>query len=270
MKIFFFLILILSIVIYPAFGISFSDLENIGFKNKYTISTDGHDFKLTMTANFLVKSHEFVKDNKMLKFNVETGMDEDNKTEIYFPRDFLDGSFTILLNGEEVSATVTKTAKIIYIGIIFDGKGDHTIEIIGTKYLYEFNREEFTDQLNYKITGGLETSQNKVEKIFNTPDDSLLIKLGAKHHGSLVITLPDEILTAFDDGTYFVTIDREEVSDYKQDGNTLTIPFRAGDRDIEIFGSHVIPEFGTIATVLTLSVVMTLLISKKFPRVFNI
>jgi hypothetical protein len=63
---------------------------------------------------------------------------------------------------------------------------------------------------------------------------------------------------------------REEVSDYKQDGNTLTIPFRAGDRDIEIFGSHVIPEFGTIATVLTLSVVMTLLISTKFPRVFNI
>jgi hypothetical protein len=85
-----------------------------------------------------------------------------------------------------------------------------------------------------------------------------------------VITLPDEILTAFDDGTYFVTIDREDVSDYEQDGNTLTIPFRAGDRDIEIFGSYVIPEFGAIATVLTLSVVITLLISKKFPRVFNI
>jgi hypothetical protein len=79
----------------------------------------------------------------MLKFNVETGMDEDNKTEIYFPRNFLDGSFTILLNGEEVSATLTKTTKIIYIGITFDGKGDHTIEIIGTKYLSEFNREEW-------------------------------------------------------------------------------------------------------------------------------
>lgn len=272
MKSILFVALILSIVIYPAFGagIDLSNLENVGFKNKYIISTDGQDFKLYLTANFLVKSHEFIKDDKMLKFNVETGMDEDNKCEIYFPRNFLDGSFTTLLNGKEVSATVTKTDTIVYIGMKFDKKGDHTIEIIGTKYLTEFNREEFTDQLTYKISGGLETSQNSVEKIFNTPDDSLLFKLDAKHHGSLVITLPDDILTAFDDGTYFVTIDHEEVLDYKQDGNTLTIPFRAGDRDIEIFGSYVIPEFGTIVTILTLSVIMTLLISKKFPRVFSI
>ena len=271
MKIFFFLILILSIVIYPAFGIEIKDLENIGFKNKYTISTDGHDFALTMTANFLVKSHEFIKDDKMLKFNVETGMDEDNKCEIYFPRNFLDGSFTTLVDGKEVSAKVNKTNKIVYISMKFDKKGDHTIEIIGTKYLFEFNREEFTDQLNYKITGGLETSQNKVERIFNTPDDSLLFKLEAKHHGSLVVTLPDEILIAFDDGTYFVTIDREEVLDYKQDGNTLTIPFRAGDKDIEIFGSYVIPEFGTIVTmILLIAVTTTIIISKsKFSIKYN-
>ena len=120
-----------------AFGlvVPIDDPRDIGFVNKYMISTDGLNFEITFTTNFLVSSHTFSTNDKILQFNIETGLEEENVGEIIIPRDLIDGEFTILLDGEEISANVNKTEKSSVVSIEFDGKGEHTLDIIATKYL---------------------------------------------------------------------------------------------------------------------------------------
>ena len=118
---------------------------------------------------------------------------------------------------------------------------------------------DFTNELDYNISGGM------VESITSTHDDSLLIKL---HHaddgGELTITLSDEIITPFNDGTFFVLVNGEESDDAEQMGNVVTVPFDADATEIEIVGTHVVPEFGTIAMiVLAVAIVSIIAVSAK-------
>ena len=71
------------------------------------------------------------------------------------------------------------------------------------------------------------------------------------------------MITAFDDGTYFVLIDNEEV-EFEQSGNSLTIPYEAGNERVEIVGSYAVPEFGTIAMIiLAVAIVSIIAITAK-------
>ena len=53
--------------------------------------------------------------------------------------------------------------------------------------------------------------------------------------GQLTITLTSDSVTPFDDGTYFVTVDGEEV-EFTQVGKRLTIDFMANSQKIMIYG----------------------------------
>ena len=97
----------------------------------------------------------------------------------------------------------------------------------------------------------------------NADDDSVIIAIDAEDDGVLSVTLHSEVITAFDDGTYFVLIDNEEV-EFEQSGNSLTIPYGAGNERVEIVGCHVVPEFGTIAMIiLAVAIVSIIAITAK-------
>ncbi len=86
------------------------------------------------------------------------------------------------------------------------------------------------DNLKYTIRGGI------VESI--SPDDrhnAVKIIMDSRLDGQLIITLTNDSVTPFDDGSYFVTIDGEEV-DFSQNGKRLTIDFLANSQKIMIFG----------------------------------
>ena len=129
----FFTFILLITTNLDAFGVDVS-LRDVGFVNKYMISTDGHNFEITFTANFTVLSHTFSAHDKMLQFNVDAVHEKENVAEIIIPRDLFDGEFTILLDGKEIFAQVNKTDRSSVVSIVFDGNGD-TIDITATKYL---------------------------------------------------------------------------------------------------------------------------------------
>ena len=93
----------------------------------------------------------------------------------------------------------------------------------------------------------------------NADDDSVIIVIDAVDDGTLSVQLHDKIIRAFDDGSYFVLIDNEEV-EFVQSGTNLTIPYEAGNERIEIVGSYAVPEFGTIAMII-LAVAMVSIIA---------
>ena len=129
----FFIFILLITTNLDAFGVDVS-LRDVGFVNKYMISTDGHNFEITFTANFTVLSHTFSAHDKILQFNVDAVHGKENVVEIIIPRDLFDGEFTILLDGKEIFAQVNKTDRSSVVSIVFDGNGD-TIDITATKYL---------------------------------------------------------------------------------------------------------------------------------------
>ena len=123
---------------------------------------------------------------------------------------------------------------------------------------HEEHYEEVFDlvgEVDYSISGG------HVEGVTaNVNGNSLVVAiLDAEDGGVLTITLPSDVITPFNDGTFFVLVNDEESDDASQDGNTVTVPFDADASTIEIIGTHVVPEFGTIAAII-LAVAITSII----------
>jgi len=98
----------------------------------------------------------------------------------------------------------------------------------------------------------------------NADDDSIVIYLDPTDNGIITVTLHDDLIKPFEDGTFVVIVDNQEMQDFTQIGNTLTIPCVAGIEKIEIHGSWAIPEFGVIAAmILAVAIVSIIVITAK-------
>ena len=98
----------------------------------------------------------------------------------------------------------------------------------------------------------------------NADDDSIVIYLDPTDDGIITVTLHEEIIKPFEDGTFVVIVDNQEMQDFTQVGNTLTIPCMVGTEKIEIHGSWAIPEFGVIAAmILAVAIVSIIVITAK-------
>ena len=117
---------------------------------------------------------------------------------------------------------------------------------------------DLVDTLNYSISSG------SVSSIMTNSDDAtLVVAIDTSDDGELSINLDSDYITAFDDGSYFVLVNGEEVW-FSQDGYDLTIPYESGTEKIEIVGSVVVPEFGTIAMiVLAVAIVSIIVLTTK-------
>jgi len=98
----------------------------------------------------------------------------------------------------------------------------------------------------------------------NSDDSTLDVYIDATGDGELTIVLDEEIIKPFDDGSFFILVNNEEIQDFVQEGNKLTIPCKVGDEKISIVGSWAIPEFGTIAVmILVVAIVSIIIVSAK-------
>ena len=136
--------------------------------------------------------------------------------------------------------------------------------------------------LGYSIIGG---EINDI--ILKQNHYSLLIELNADSNGNIVLKLPREnIESKTNDGgdEIFIVlisktgIDSEDFAEVEfkeietgSDFRTLRIQFEEDDRWIEVIGTYVIPEFGTIVTlILLIAVTTTIIMSKsKFSVKYN-
>ena len=107
-----------------------------------------------------------------------------------------------------------------------------------------------------------------------TPDTemkSMIIAIKTDCDGELTITLPKDVIDTDENG-FFVLVDGDETNHKASSVGefwTLTIPFSYGSEEIEIIGTFVIPEFGTIAAlVLVVAITSILIISAKNKQIF--
>ena len=118
---------------------------------------------------------------------------------------------------------------------------------------------DLTQMIYAEVTNGEVTSI-----IAKTTENSLVISLDATEDGLLSFTTSDFLIRPFDDGNFFVFVDGEEIDSINYENKILTIPYTAGTEKIEVYGSYVIPEFGTIAIiVLAVATVSIIALARK-------
>ena len=107
----------------------------------------------------------------------------------------------------------------------------------------------------FSISGGAVTGAS-----INTDDNSIVVQINADDDGTLTLNTPQSIIK----GVFLVLVDDEEWDDVEIGDDSVTIMFPAGTEKVEIFGSWVIPEFGTIAAmILAVAIVSIIAISAR-------
>lgn len=170
------------------------------------------------------------------------------------------GTYTIKV----LYGTATRTAETSF---EFGGSGDVIPGPKGKTFPLA-NPED--GSVGYSIKGG------KILSI--TPDipaKSLIVEIETTADGEVKLIIPRSILDARlgadgmsgEDDSFFVLVDGAE-ADFEEtttsEDRTLTIPFEDGTTQIEIIGTFVIPEFGTIAVIiLAVAIVSIIAISSR-------
>jgi len=107
--------------------------------------------------------------------------------------------------------------------------------------------------------------------IADTTDTAIVINLETINDGMLSITTSDFLIRPFSDGGFFVLVDGEEIDSATYENKILTIPYTAGVEKIEVYGSYVVPEFGTITVfVLGVAVVSIVVLSRKHSMFYSL
>ncbi len=117
-----------------------------------------------------------------------------------------------------------------------------------------------------------EVTDGEITRIIaDTTDTALVIDLETTNDGILSITTSDFLLRPFNDGNFFVLVDGEEVQQVSLENKILTIPYPAGAEKVEVYGSYVVPEFGTFAIfILGLAVVSIIMLSRKYSMSYSL
>jgi len=131
-----------------------------------------------------------------------------------------------------------------------------------------------TFDVGYTIRGGDVTEIN-----MNIDRYSLLVETTMDTNGNLILKLPRESFDAQksggSDGTFIILISKEnnEPGDFVQveyeeigtssDYRTIRIPLEEGDKWVEVIGTYVIPEFGSVVIIILVVAVSSAIIISK-------
>lgn len=183
-------------------------------------------------------------------------------------------SFTLKAAGDNWKKDGTYTIRANYSGKIIET----TIEffskqsVIETTNIFEVDAGSYgTFDVDYTIRGGTVKNMLIDSEIF-----ALIVIIDSESDGSITLDLPrisiDAKKSDNTDDTFLIFIDgaevRPEETSTTQTSRTLKIEFEEGDSDIEIIGTFVVPEFGSIAIlILFLAIISAIFVSsKKFSK----
>ena len=161
---------------------------------------------------------------------------------------------------------------------------DYGMTSVGMQQQPEFNEPEQSEETiqsseivgveiedSFLVIDGINVDYkiSNAKIISMTPDldaKSLIIKISTTNDGELLITLPKDVIDTDEEG-FFVLVDGEEtayIEELHDNSRTLIIPFYNGSEEIEIIGTFVIPEFGTIIVlVLAVTIIAIIAVTSK-------
>ena len=108
------------------------------------------------------------------------------------------------------------------------------------------------------------TSGEIIGIIANTDENSIIFSLETDDNGILSMTTSDFLIRPFSDGSFFVLVNGEQIENVKFENKILSIPYTSEAETIEVYGSYVVHEFGTIAILIfAVAIISIIVVSKK-------
>ena len=188
----------------------------------------------------------------------------DMNASLEFPQSSTDEELQVFLGDEKVS-NIQSLDEMgnwhVYFTVPDFYQGDTTIK----GFMHPDGTVVIPEEIDLSAMVMAEITSGEVTGIIaNTIDDSIVFSLETEDDGVLSVTTSDFLIRPFNDGSFFVLINGEETDGIKFENKILTIPYSAGTEKIEVYGSYVVPEFGTVAVlILAASVVSVIILSKK-------
>ena len=140
-------------------------------------------------------------------------------------------------------------------------------ELIETTTNFEVDAGSYgTFDVEYTIKGG-----TVKDMVVDSDGFAVIVQIDSTDEGTITLDLPREFIGAErqdgKDDTFIILIDGIEVA-YQEsvvhsESRVITINFEEGDSDIEIIGTYVIPEFGTIAMMILIAGIMTVILASR-------
>ena len=225
---------------------------------------NGEQYTFRYDSGAAFMNGKFNSDSTELKLDALNGFIIELNASFEFPQSSIHEEFEVYLDDGKVS-NIQSLDEMgnwhVYFTVPGFYQGDVTIkgfhEPDGTVEVPE--ELDISNMVATKITTGKVTSI-----IAKTAENFLVISLETTEDGVLSVTTSDFLIRPFNDGNFFVVVDGEKIDSVKYENKVLTIPYTAQTEKIEVYGSYVIPEFGTIAViVLAVSVVSIIALSRK-------
>jgi predicted secreted protein with PEFG-CTERM motif len=140
---------------------------------------------------------------------------------------------------------------------------------------FDLTAADQTYPIEYMITGGSVDNMT-----IHSENQTLAVTIGSTSNGTLALRLPREVIdsqtvegtdadfAAFIDAAEFT--EPGEIEPATEDTRTVLIGFPAGAGSVDIIGTSVIPEFGTIAVIVLAIAIVGIVIATARHSRFNI
>jgi len=225
---------------------------------------NGEQYTFRYESGVAFMNSKFNSDSTELEIDTLNSFVGELNASFEFPQSSINEEFEVYLDDDKVSNLQSLDEMgnwHVYFTVPGFYQGDVTIkgfhEPDGTVEVPE--ELDLSEMVYTEVTTGQVTSI-----IAKTAKNYLVISLETAEDGVLSVTTSDFLLRPYNDGNFLVVADGEKIHSVKYENKILTIPYTAQTEKVEVYGSYVIPEFGTIAIiVLAVAVVSIIVLSRK-------
>jgi len=225
---------------------------------------NGEQYTFRYESGVAFMNSKFNSDSTELEIDTLNSFVGELNASFEFPQSSINEEFEVYLDDDKVSNLQSLDEMgnwHVYFTVPGFYQGDVTI-----KGFHEPDGTvEVPEELDLSNMVATEITTGKVTSIIaKTAENSIVISLETAEDGVLSVTTSDFLIRPFNDGGFLVAVDGEKIDSVKYENKILTIPYTAQTEKIEVYGSYVIPEFGTIAIiVLAVAVVSIIALSRK-------
>jgi len=232
---------------------------------------NGEQYTFRYESGVAFMNSKFNSDSTELEIDTLNSFVGELNASFEFPQSSINEEFEVYLDDDKVSNLQSLDEMgnwHVYFTVPGFYQGDVTI-----KGFHEPDGTvEVPEELDLSNMVATEITTGKVTSIIaKTAENSIVISLETAEDGVLSVTTSDFLIRPFNDGGFLVVADGEKLHSVKYENKILTIPYTAQTEKIEVYGSYVIPEFGTIAViVLAAAVVSIIVLSRKHSMFYSL
>jgi len=238
----------------------------------------------------------YVKQNLSLQNDIPITIWTDEAQYNHESMIVVEGTVSNIRSGTDIGLIVigpppfNNVITIAQIPVASDGTYKTTLSTAGNSWKYDgtytikvtYGHQAVNNRALIQLTGGIEqigagcgpgelsasgqcipytiTAGSVSGAMFSTASNSLTVQISGLMDGTLTITPSVDAIR----GIFMVLVDGEEWDDVEINGNEVIVNFPAGTTEIEIIGTFAIPEFGTIAAlILVVAIISIIVVSSR-------